>query len=73
MTVMALAGGSFIFLLVIVVVLGGVIYGFFTTRGSGIDHHPHDGEDGAPGAEGQSETSGKDQGEGSALNQHGTR
>ena len=73
MTPLALAGGSGILLLVILVVLAGVIYGFYTVSGSGISHHPNDGQDGAPGAEGPSETSGKDEGEGSALETHGTR
>ncbi len=73
MTLVALAGGSSIFLAVIVVLLGGLIYGMFTRVGSGIDHHPNDGSDGAPGAKGPSETSGRDEGEGSALDDHGTR
>lgn len=73
MTLLALAGGSMIFLGVVVVLLGGLIYGMFTRVGSGIDHHPHDGSDGAPGAKGSSETSGRDEGEGSALDDHGTR
>ncbi len=55
------------------VILGGVTYGFFTRTGSGIDEHPSDGLDSAPGAQGRSEVSGKDQGEASALNTHGTR
>lgn len=73
MTLVAFADGSWIFILVIVIALGGVIYGFFTVSGSGIEHHPHDGSDGAPGAKGQSEASGKDQGQGSALDDHGTK
>lgn len=73
MTLLALAGGSMIFLGVVVVLIGGLIYGMFTRVGSGIDHHPHDGSDGAPGAKGQSETSGRDEGDGSAFDDHGTR
>lgn len=69
----ALAGGSFIFLAIIVVIFFAVVYGFFTRAGSGIDEHPSDGLDGAPGSKGRSEVSGKDQGEGSALDTHGTR
>lgn len=69
----ALAGGSWIFIAVMVVGLFGVIYGFFTMSGSGIDAHPHDGSDGAPGAEGRSEASGRDEGEGMTLDTHGTR
>ena len=35
--------------------------------------HPHDGSDGAPGAKEKSETSGRDEGDGSAFDDHGTR
>jgi hypothetical protein len=69
----ALAGGSIIFVVIVVVILIGVVYGFYTRTGSGIDEHPSDGLDSAPGAEGRSEVSGKDQGEGSAFDTHGTR
>jgi hypothetical protein len=69
----ALAGGSWVILLVMLLILAGVIYGFYTRAGSGIDQHPHGAESEAPGAEGRSEVSGKDEGEGSALETHGTR
>ena len=69
----ALANGSFIFVAVVVVIFFAVAFGFYTRRGSGIDEHPSDGLDGAPGAQGRSEVSGKDQGESSALDTHGTR
>lgn len=69
----ALAGGSLIFVAIVVLILAGVVYGFYTRGGSGIDEHPSDGQDSAPGAEGRSEVSGKDQGEGSAFDTHGTR
>ena len=39
-------------MVVIVVVLGGAIVGMFTRVGSGINHHPHNGSDGSPGAKG---------------------
>lgn len=68
-----MSSGAWIFIVVLLVILAGVIYGFYTRRGSGIDEHPHDGGNGAPGAEGRSEVSGKDQGEGSALSDHGNR
>lgn len=68
-----LAGGSWIFLVVILLILVGVIYGFYTRKGSGIDQHPHNAESQAPGAKGSSEISGKDEGEGSAFDTHGTR
>lgn len=69
----AFANGSFIFVAVVVVIFFAVAFGFYTRRGSGIDEHPSDGLDGAPGAQGRSEVSGKDQGESSALDTHGTR
>ena len=61
------------FVAIVVVILAGAVYGFFTRTGSAIDEHPSDGLDGAPGAQGRSEVFGKDQGEGSALETHGTR
>jgi hypothetical protein len=69
----ALAGGSWVILLVMLLILAGVIYGFYTREGSAIDEHPGGAESEAPGAEGKSEVSGKDEGEGSALDTHGTR
>jgi hypothetical protein len=68
----ALAGGSWIFLLVILLILAGVIYAFYTRAGSGIDEHPLDAREQAAGAEGPSEISGKDEGEGSTLDTRGT-
>ena len=58
---------------ILLVILVGVVYGYFTRYGSGIDEHPSDGLDGAPGAKGPSEVSGKDEGDGSTLDTHGTR
>lgn len=72
-TPIALADGSLIVLLVLVLILVGVIYGFYTREGSGIASHPTDGSDDAPGAKGPSEASGKDEGEGSTLDDHGTK
>ena len=57
-TVLALAGGSFIFLAFVVVMFLGVIFGLYTRRGSGIDEHPNDGLDGAPGAKTPDDASG---------------
>ncbi len=48
----ALAGGSLIFVVVIVAILFAVVFGFYTYRGSAITPHPSDGKDGAPGAAG---------------------
>ena len=67
-----ISGNSFILLAVLVVMVGGVIVALYTRRGSGIETRPGDGSQGAPGAEGREELSGRDEGEGSALNQHGT-
>jgi hypothetical protein len=69
----ALADGSWIFLLVLVLIFAGLVFGYYTRTGSGIDQHPTDGLDGSPGAEGQTELSGRDEGEGSTLDTHGTR
>ena len=69
----ALAAGSWIIVLVFILIIVGVIYGYYTRTGSGIDEHPSDGLDTAPGAEGQSELSGRDEGEGTTLDTHGTR
>ncbi len=54
----ALAGGSFILVGVMVVVFFGVVWGYYTINGSGINKHPNDGLDGAPGSAGPSEASG---------------
>lgn len=56
--VVALAGGSFIFLGFMVIMFFGVVWGYYTISGSGINKHPNDGLDGAPGSEGPSEASG---------------
>ena len=56
--VIALAGGSFIFLGFMIIMFFAVVWGFFTISGSGINKHPNDGLDGAPGSEGPSEASG---------------
>lgn len=55
----ALAGGSLIFIAVIVVILFAVAFGFYTYRGSAINPHPSDGKDGAPGSAGPNEASGQ--------------
>lgn len=58
LSALGLAGGSFIFLGVMIAMFFAVVFGFFTIRGSGIDQHPNDGLDGAPGSQGPSEASG---------------
>ena len=56
--VLGLAGGSFIFLAVLVAGFFAVVFGYYTIAGSGINMHPNDGRDGAPGSRGPSEASG---------------
>ena len=70
---LALAGGSFVFLGVILMLLVGVIYGFFTRAGSGIDSHPTDSRGESPGAVGRTEASGQDEGESHVFSSHGAR
>lgn len=72
--VIAAGEGGWILVVVAVLMLAGVIVGFFTRRGSGIESHPRGRRRGgtAPGAKGRSEESGQDQGE-SAPMQHGTK
>lgn len=69
--ILALAGGTFIFLGVVIAIFFAVVYGFFTIGGSGIDEHPSDGLEGAPGSEGPSEADGEGRRPGSADDGHG--
>ena len=69
----ALAGGSFIFLGVLIVGMFGFIYGFYTRAGSGIDSHPTDSRGESPGAVGKTEASGQDQGESHVFSSHGVK
>jgi hypothetical protein len=58
---MALAGGSWILLGVIALAFVGIVYGWFTASGSGINPRPYNKMyGGAPGAFGPSDVSGKD-------------
>lgn len=59
MSVYAFAGGSFIFLGVIILLFFAVVFGYYTYKGSAINPHPSDGRDGAPGSAGPSQASGK--------------
>ena len=58
---MELADGAWIFLAFILIALVGVVIGYFTTWGSGINTRPY-GKiySGAPGAKGRSDVSGRD-------------
>lgn len=55
----SLAGGSFIFLGVVILLFFAVVYGFYTYKGSAVNPHPSDGRDGAPGSAGPSQASGR--------------
>lgn len=59
MTVYALAGGSFIFIGVVIILIFAVAYGYYSYKGSAINAHSSDGLDGAPGSAGPSQASGK--------------
>jgi hypothetical protein len=69
---LTVSGNSLILLLVLVILVPAVIFALYTRRGSGIETRPWDGSQGAPGAAGPEEVSGRDEGEGSALDQRGT-
>jgi hypothetical protein len=57
-----------------ILLLGGLIVGWYTRFGSGIEPRPHSRRGtAAPGAEGSGEISGRDEGEGSAIDQEGVR
>ncbi len=50
--VIAVAGGAWIFLGVVILMVVGVVIGFYTRRGSGVDLHPYRHvHGGAPGAD----------------------
>jgi hypothetical protein len=70
-----MAGGAWVFLIVIVLLFFAVVYGFYTRRGSGISQRPHDPDrgDAAGGAAGPSRmSSAEDETEG-IPDTHGTR
>jgi hypothetical protein len=46
----SLAGGNLDFLAFLVLFFFAVAYGYYTISGSAITNHPHNGRDGAPGA-----------------------
>ena len=52
--VLALAGGSLIFVVFLVVLFFAIAYGYYTKAGSGISQRPSDGRGQAPGADGAS-------------------
>ena len=67
-----ISGNSFILLAVSIVMLGAIMFALYTRKGSGIETRGWDGSQGAPGAKGPEEVSGRDEGEGSAFDTHGT-
>lgn len=74
MAVYGMTSGTFIVAGVGVAAFLGLVYGAFTYRGSGIDPHPHDGSEEAPGAANPSDPAGEgrtdDEG---AFSTHGTK
>lgn len=59
-------------IVVVLLAVVGLVGSLYTRQGSGISDHPQDAGS-APGTSGGSETSGKDQGEGSPLDGHGMK
>jgi hypothetical protein len=57
--VIALAGGSLIFVVVVVAILFAIAFSYYSRRGRDINAHPHGGGDEAPGASGPSEVGGR--------------
>jgi hypothetical protein len=57
----AFAGGSLAIVAFMIIAFAGIVIGYFTRRGSGINAHPY-GKiySGAPGARGRAEISGRD-------------
>ena len=75
MTLLALAGGSWIFLAFLIIALLGVAYGYYSIKGSGIDQHGWSDRDRpfgtAPGKDPTTDV--RTWGRGSASSQHGRR
>lgn len=62
MTVLALAGGSWIFLGVVVMLFFVLVFSYFTVAGSGINLHPWEDQDGSShGANGSGNAAGRDE------------
>ncbi len=73
MTMLALAGGSLIFLAFIIIFFFVLVYSFYTRTGSGINQRPTDGRGEAPGAEGASSiTTTEGDGDERTIGTHGT-
>ena len=71
--VLAAVGGSYIFLGFMLFLFVAVAFSYYTIKGSGIDAHPSDGLDGAPGSEGPSDVNkGRASDDGGTFSSHGT-
>ena len=71
---LAAVGGSTIIVLFAVAMVLVLAYSYYTIKGSGIDAHPSDGLDGAPGSEGPSDAGkGRGSDDGGTFSSHGTR
>lgn len=69
----AAGNGSLIFIGVMLFFFLAVAFGYYTISGSGIDAHPSDGLDGAPGSEGPSDVqSGRAADRDGTFSSHGT-
>lgn len=72
--VLALAGGSLILVVFLVVLFFAIAYGFYTKAGSGISQRPSDGRGQAPGADGASSiTTTEGDGDERTVGTHGTQ
>ena len=70
--VYAVAGGAFIFTGVLIAIVIAIVFSYYTYRGSGINAHPNDGLDGAPGSDAPSQASGKGRSRGDEADEPGT-
>ncbi len=68
-SLLAAVGGSWIIVAFAVLMLFVLAYSYYSVKGSGIDAHPSDGLDGAPGSEGPTDVA---KGRGSEGGEHGS-
>jgi len=72
-TPLALAGGSLIFLIFLIVFFFVLVFSYYTKSGSGINQRPSDGRGEAPGADGSSSiTTTEGDGDERTIGTHGT-
>jgi hypothetical protein len=77
MTLIPAAAGSIAFVVVVLLIIAGVVVGYYSRRGNDIAEHPDDGlgRDGgaqAPAAEGPGRIAGKTDGDQDPFDSHGT-